>query len=96
MRYEDKDRYQFQPRSVKVYRYLRYRPASILAFLWSTTKWVFCGAKPIDWGDGFVMNRREAVKHLWIIHKSTSQCNMGHWFTMDEIMKELRDEKQTD
>jgi hypothetical protein len=84
------NRYQHQPRHIKLYRWLRWRPYWALKAAWVILKWVLSGAR-ISYEEQFwCMTRWSYVKFLWRIHRSLADCSMRHIFTMEEVISDLR------
>lgn len=88
--YEGKDRYQFQPWYVKAYRWLRYKPGGWYYACWLLAGWVIQGM-PVAYP---FKTRREVAAHIWMIGRSTSAMNMGHYWEHREIIAQLRSRKK--
>jgi hypothetical protein len=83
------NRYQHQPRHIKLYRWLRWRPYWAIKATWVILKWLLSGAR-ISEDYYWCKSRWGHVKFLWRIHRSLADCSMRHIFTMEEVMQHLR------
>jgi hypothetical protein len=87
-KYEGNDRYQFQPRWVKAYRQVRYRPKWFLYSVGKLLVWLACGARK---GDGWPFGTRHAVAaFIWTEGRSLAAMDMGHYWSHQEMIEELR------
>lgn len=84
------NRYQFQPRYIKVYRWLRWRPYWALRATWVILRWVLSGARLYVKEPPWCMTRWSYVKFIWGIHRSLAECSMRHLYTMEEVMQRVR------
>jgi len=80
------DRYQFQPLYVRAYRWLRWKPMYCIVALVSIIRWLAGGAK-VD--DGISLDRFEVIGNIWTCKMSSACFRMGHWYTTEEVFKEL-------
>jgi len=86
-------RYQFAPRHVRIYRWLRWKPLYTARALRTLTVWVLCGAKiPAEEADWF-RTRRAYAAHLWTCYDSLAAYSMGRWHIIDEILSKLKEGK---
>lgn len=82
------NRYQFQPRHVRAYRWLRWRPWYVLIGLYWTARWLARGAPLHD--RRWTPTRWSCLKQLWRINKGSAQVKMGHYVTHEELIRELK------
>ena len=90
--HSDVDRYQFQPRLVKLLRWLRCMPTVPLHFSKHVLQWLRQGA-PKSLYSGQRGGRWKVLKIFWQIEKSMAQHRMGHWWYVEEVITELENEK---
>jgi hypothetical protein len=84
------DRYQFQPWYIKTYRWLRWRPVyGCLALAHIFVWWFIDGKIPVE-EQGWFVNKWQFVKFLWRLSLSDASMKMKHYYTMDEVITELR------
>lgn len=88
MRYKDDQRYQFQPRHIKVARWLRYRPWSVVRCLWGLARWFSEGA-PLN-PDAFQVSRWQECCRTWRCWKSIAHIQMGAHWTIDELIELMK------
>ncbi len=89
------NRYQYQNRAVKLGRWLRYRPWSLVKFGWWFAGWVLKGAPRFDFGSvpGEIpdtLTRGESLEMIWTCMKSEAQYKMGWYYTSEEVLANLR------
>jgi len=84
------NRYQYQNNFVKYYRWLKYRPLSIVCFIVFVIVWFIKGAKIPDEERVWFSNRGEFIYHVWFVHKSICEMKMEYYYTLDEVFKDLK------
>ena len=89
------NRYQYQNRAVKFGRWLRYRPWSLVKFVWWFAGWLLKGAPRFDFGNvpGEIpdtLTRGETLEMIWTCMKSEAQYKMGWYYTSEEVLADLR------
>ena len=94
-KYEGKDRWQFQPRYVKIYRWWRYIFPAWFVFLYRIASWVICGAQQMDIGDDVIPRWKISRKETFgLIRRATfgmAQVRAGRYVTSDELTQNLKD-----
>lgn len=90
MKYEGKDRYQFQPWYVKAYRWLRYKPGGWLYVLRISAIWLSHGLSMSAEMRMYFKTRRNYIAHVLMVGDSRAAMNMGHYWTHQEVIAELR------
>jgi hypothetical protein len=94
MRYEDNERWQFQPLRVKIYRWLRFVFPAWFVLIYKLSVWLLQGAPRHDLSetnDEWVMTRWETICLFKNCTIGIAECNAGHWFTMDELLADLEE-----
>ena len=92
MMYEDKDRWQFQPPYVKVYRWLRFIFPAWFVLAYRVARWLLSGAKGEDLSteeDNWVMSRWETLGLIKSCTIGMAECRAGHWYTTEEVIGDL-------
>ncbi len=84
------NRYQCQPFYIKVCRWLRWKPITILKAVWRVIWWYTCGGVVPKEDKDWFSNRWDYVKMIWRISMSDASYKMKHYYTMEEVMAELR------
>ena len=80
------DRYQFQTRIIKIYRWLRWKPWYVLLTTLTIVRWLVTGAKiPTEEKLWFIM-REDYIKHLWTMGMALAECKMKHLYTLEEVI----------
>ena len=94
MRYEEEQRWQFQPFHVKVYRWFRYIFPAWFVLAWKVMLWLLQGAPRCDLseeGDEWVMGRWRTLGLIKSCTLGIAECNAGHWYTTEEVMSNLEE-----
>jgi hypothetical protein len=82
--------YKHLPAWKKVLLWVRYRPSSIVNFLFEVAIYLAQGA-PIEFLDrGWPRSRRAWIGHLWTANKSIYHVRIGDNMTTQELIDELR------
>lgn len=86
------NRYQFQNRWVKFGRWLRYRPVTIVKFVWwFLYQWCLSGCPGFKFHEEIdTMTRWETLDFMWSIYKSDAHYKMQWYFTGDEVLGDMR------
>lgn len=89
------NRYQYQNRWVKFGRWLRYRPWTLVRFLFWFVQWCVRGCEQFKFNageddPGWAMSKWETVEFLWSIYKSEANYKMQWYFTSKEVFADLR------
>jgi len=95
MRYEDKDRWQFQPFHVKMYRWFRYVFPAWFVLMYRVARWLLSGARREDLStddDKWVMSRWETFGLIKSCTIGIAECNAGHWYTTEEVIGKLEED----
>ena len=79
------DRYQYQCRLVKLYRWCRWKP-------WYALKAVVAIVRypniPPD--EDWFRTRKKWRRHLWDLHMAVASAKMRHLYTFEEVLDDLR------
>ena len=75
---EDKDRYQNQPRWIKIVRWVRWKPWFALRASIDILRY-----------RRFSFDCEDCEISIWSLRMSEAEMRTGHYFTMDEIREEL-------
>ena len=81
------DRYQYQNRLVKLYRWVRYRPSSIVVSLVKMATWYFSNAKLPHEEEQWFLMRGVYVWSIWFFYKSQAAMRMKYYYTLEEVLK---------
>lgn len=84
------DRYQFQPWTIRLCRWLRHMPIAWLCFALWYVRWRLSGRKTTALMYPFVFSRNEHVESAWERYSSRALERMGHVYTIKEVRAELR------
>ena len=74
-------RYQFQPRIVKVYRWLRYKPKWAIISIKCIISWILTGMPLYP----EFSSRWELLKCIWGANFGPADFEMQHWYTQKEM-----------
>jgi hypothetical protein len=86
-------RYQDASWYVKLYRWLRYKPVYTALFAWDILLWILCGAKLTEDDKVWFVNRRGYIQHAWMCYMSIADSKMIHYWTLEEIIADLKAKK---
>jgi hypothetical protein len=88
------NRYQNQPRHIKIYRWLKYKPYSYVRGVYLIVWWVLRGCVPdsfeLEEGKTFTFTRLQTMNTLWRVGTSIATTGMEHWYTYEEVFENLR------
>lgn len=96
------DRYKFQPWYVKAYRWVRFKPAAFVRFLYLLVSWAFHGCPAMEYADlsgrlrKMKHGRRRMVSHFWISCQSLAEYRMRHYVTIEELLAEIKSQEPSD
>ena len=97
-KYKGKNRWQFQPLYVKVYRWWRYIFPAWLVFLYRAFGWVIHGSPRVDVGDddtpGWKLSRKETFGLIYRATLGIAQIKAGHYHTSGEFFQNLKDKNE--
>ena len=95
MSYEEKDRWQFQPFHVKAYRWVRFIFPAWFVLAYKVACWLLSGAPRCDLSeedDKCVLSRWRTLGLIKSCTIGMAECNAGHWYTTEEVIKDLEEE----
>ncbi len=78
------DRYQYQNRLVKIYRWLRWKPYYKVRAIYALILWVIGGSEiPVE-DKPFFANRKQYILHIIFLFNSLAEYKMKHLYTLEE------------
>ncbi len=87
--------YEKQKVLVRIGRWLRHRPLSILNFVRNVLWFVFVKDLMLTTiEERFYKNCRGYVKHLWIVNKSLAQARMGDSITTEQLLENIKERER--
>ena len=84
------DRYQYQCRVVQVFRWLRWRPWYAILAIIAILHWLCRGYAPEE--KAWFATRSNCIKWIWTSHLSLASCRMKHYYAIDELISNLKNE----
>ena len=79
------DRYQYQSRPVRLYRWLRYMPLGYVKAGWYIILWVLHGC-PIDESVCESTTYRAMIQNIYQVCVARAQFKMEYYYTLEELL----------
>lgn len=83
------EHYSNQPRYVRAYRWMRFKPYYTAVAYCKSLLWIATGARIPHGVRDIFETRREYLAHILMCHRSLAAHRMGDYLTLEELIDEL-------